>query len=273
LIKTLYKKNNKNLEKLNFLKDIKRFLSVIWFFDDNYNLSNIKREKILPIKSINSQIWEDIETINNEFIKLVKNFLWNKNQQLIDNIYNIVWELLNNICHHSWVEDINSNSWDVIISANYQSWQFFDKKNFIQISIVDSWKWILASVRQKVSKIETAKEAIKKALQPWFTWWTTLQNSSKNFQWIYNAWIWLTTTLDIVKRLKWDLFIWTKDCLFCYNWKKDKEKFIKIPNWTWTFVVFNLYTDYNIEVSFSDIKNQLLWNNKDEIFDINFDLW
>jgi len=279
LIKTFYddkKIKITNLVTIEFSRNTRIFLYNLWFFDDlsDYSISDTKRQKILPIKTINSQDWKDIESTGNEFYNMLNEYLWAWNKQLTMNISSMIWELLNNISNHSWTTDLNDNTWEVIISANYQSWQYFQKKRFIQISIVDSWIWILSSVRKKASWIDNAEDAIKKALECWFTWWTTLEKGSRNFSWIVNAWVWLTTTLEIVKELHWDMFIWTKDCLYCYNWKEDKEYFENISNWKWTFVVFNIYTDSNSDIDFQKLREDLLWKTKnDSKLEKSIDFW
>lgn len=274
IIKTHFEKNNLIINDLVFSDNVKSFLNNLWFFNKNdYCISNLKRSKILPLKTINSQDWSEIEEIWNEFYKLLSEFL-PENTKFIANISSIIWELLNNISHHSWKKDVYDDTWDVIISTNYQSWQCYNNKSFVQISIVDSWIWILSSVRKKKPEISKASDAIMKALELRFTWWTTLDPKNKNFSWITNRWIWLTATFDILKKLKWDLFIWTKDCLFSYNWKQDKEYYDKIINWSWTFIVFNIYLDWNSDIDFSKIKQDLLWegwNIKD--IEINIDFW
>ena len=275
IIKTSHEKYNKDLNKLLFSSWTNNFLNLLWFYDNReYNISKIKRSKILPLKTINSQDWTDIDNISNEFYEILNEFLWYKNIWLTKNITCMIWELLNNISNHSWKSDLYDNTWEVTILSNYQSGQYYKKNNFIQISIVDSWKWILSSVRKKLPDIQNTEEAIKKALEPWFTWWTTLNDNNKNYNWTYNAWIWLTTTLDIIKKLGWDLFIWTKDCLYCYNWKKWDESFLKMPNWVWTFVVFNIYTDNVLEIDFSELRKQLLNDSiLSQDFDLNIDFW
>jgi hypothetical protein len=275
ILKT-YIDNNKDfdIKKLSFSSNTNSFLHSLWFFNsDDYCISTIKRNKILPLETINSQDWSEIDVINNNFRELLGEFLWNNNK-LLNNISLIIWELLNNISHHSWWKDLNDNTGDVMIYANYQSWQYYNWKNFVQISIVDSWVWILASVRKKEKLIEKADDAIRKALEVWFTWWTILDNKSKNFSWITNHWIWLSVTYDTLKELKWDLFIWTSDCLFSYDWKENKEYFDEISKWKWTFIIFNIYTDWNTDVDFSKIKKDLLW--KDWIIkniERNIDFW
>lgn len=277
LIKTFYdyKWIPLNPELIKFYSNTSSFLFSLWFFDVcEYCIPTTKRKKILPIRTINSQDWRDIEDIGNEFYNILNEYLWEENKQLINNITKMIWELLNNISNHSWGTDLNDNTWEVIISANYQSWQYFERTNFIQISIVDSWVWILSSVRKKIPWINSSKDAIKKALECWFTWWTTLEKWKRNFSWIVNAWVWLTTTLEIVKELRWDMFIWTKDCLYCYNWKEDKESFEDIDNWKWTFVVFNIYTDTDSDVDFDKLRIELLWKNKNDLkLEKSIDFW
>ena len=279
LIKTFYddkKIKITNLVTIEFSRNTRIFLYNLWFFDDlwDYSISDTKRQKILPIKTINSQDWKDIEDIGNEFYNMLNEYLWQWNKQLTLNISSMIWELLNNISNHSWTADLNDDTWEVIISANYQYWQFFQKKWFIQISFVDSWIWILSSVRKKASWIDNAKDAIIKALECWFTGWTTLEKGNRNFSWIVNAGVWLTTTLEIVKELHWDMFIWTKDCLYCYNWKENKEYFENIGNWKWTFVVFNIYIDTNSDIDFHKLREDLLWKNKNDLkLEKSIDFW
>lgn len=275
IIKTYFENNKLDINKNIFWEHTNSFLKSLWFFEENeYCIWKLKQNRILPIKTINSQEGKEIEVINNEFHNLLKEFLWAENISLTRNISSMIWELLNNISNHSWETDISDNTWEVIISANFQSWQYYEWKKFIQISIVDSWIWIVSSVRKKIPNIQTAKEAILKALEARFTWWTTLSIDSKNFTWITNRWIWLTTIQETIKKLKWDLFIWTKDCLYCYNWADDKPIFEEIPTWKWTFVVFNIYTNNNFDIDFEKIKINLLWENmKNTGIENTIDFW
>lgn len=114
-------------------------------------------------------------------------------------------------------------------------------------------------------------------MEPKFSWGTTLENKWKDWAWIYNAWVWLTTSFEIIKKLAWDIFIWTKDCLFSYNWEIRKEYFELIQTWKWTFVVFNIYTDRDIEVDFDDIRTKYMSFGskclKNQDFDNNIDFW
>ncbi len=272
IIKTYCENKKINKKQLIFDNNVKNFLDKLWFY--NWEC-NILKETILPIRTITTQYSDDeIEETTNDFDKLLKNYLWAWKDSLIRNIIKILWELLNNISHHSWKKDLNSDLW-VLISENFQSWQYYKKNNFLQIAIVDSWVWILSSVRRVLPHIQTAEDAIKKALEPKFTWWTTLNCMWKDLSWFYNAWVWLTTSLETIKRLEGDIFIWTKDCLFSYNWKEKQEKFEKIQTWKWTFVVLNIYTKKDININFVDIRKWYLWDNSLEIkdFDNNIDFW
>ena len=264
ILKTYAKSKDIDLDNLNFEKKVKLFLDEINFFDDSN--FNIKAKNILPISTIHTQDWNDIDEITNNFWELLKCFLWNKEKKLVSNMTNMLWELLNNVAHHSGETDKNGYNSLSMINYNFHSWQFFYKENFIQIAIVDAWIWILSSVRKKIPKIQETSEAIKKALEANFTWWSIL-----NKNWISNAGIWLTVTFDTIKKLWWDMFIWTKDCLFSYNWDSKKSLFEKIPNWKGTFVILNIYTNKETNVNFYDIKNNYLknWNN----VDLNINFW
>lgn len=250
------------------IKNIDDYISYIFakaFYEkEKLEFKNNKFDsKNFLITTIHNQNWNDVDIINNKFIELIWNNI--KDKDFIANFYNIVWELLNNICHHSGIKDLNDNSWNVIISANYHSVYIDENQNIIQVIVVDSGKWILKSVREKIPKIKSAKEAILKALEPWFTGGTILK--SNNYNWIYNAGIWLTVTYNIIKRWKWDLFIWTKDSLFSYDGKREKEDFIDIPNWAGTFIILNLYIDNLVGVNFMEMKKDLLINDDNENLD------
>lgn len=262
LVKTFSKNKEIDISEFEFNLKVKTFLNSLNFYENNFK-SQI--DKILPIRTINSQDWLEVDEITNEFWDLIKKFLWAWNEKLASNMVKMLGELLNNIAHHSWTPDIYNKN-QAFIEANYQSWQYFEWANLIQIAIVDSGIWILSSVRKKDRSIQNSEEAIKKALEPNFTWWTVLNNS-----WISNAWIWLTVTLEMIKELKWDIFIWSKECLFSYNWNTQEELYEMIPSWKWTFVVLNIYTNNGIDIDILDIRNKYLKN--DENFDLDLNFW
>lgn len=263
LLKTFAKNKKIELNNFAFKNQVKSFLNNLNFFDDNCKILN---KKVLPIRSILNQEWLEIDEITNEFWNLFKIFLWDWKENLISNMITMLWEMLNNIAHHSWTPDrLNRNQ--SFIEANYQSWQFFDKKNFIQIAITDAWIWILSSVRRKDNKIQTAEDAIKKALEPHFTWWTITNKNG-----ISNAWMGLTVTREMMKAIWWDFFIWTLDCLYSYNWKTWEENFERIPKWKWTFIVLNIYVNKESDISMLDIRKEYLKEN-DENFDLNLNFW
>lgn len=262
LIKTFSKDKNIDISEFEFKPKVKNFLNSLNFYDEN---CETEVDKILPIRNIPTQEWKEVDLITNEFWDLIKKFLWSWKEKLASNMIKMIWELLNNIAHHSWEIDKNNHN-QAFIYDNYQSGQYFDKSNLIQIAIVDAWIWIFSSVRKKDKNIKTAKEAIKKAFEPHFTWWTIL-----NSNWISNAWLWLTVTLEIIKKLKWDMFVWTKDYLYSYHWKKWEEIYEKIPTWKWTFVVLNIYTKEEAEIDIFDVRNKYL--NEEEVFDIDLNFW
>lgn len=262
LLKTYAKENNIDLHSYTFDFNVHSFLKRLNFFDDQHE---IQSPWILPIRTITSQATEEIDKTTNLFSDLLTQFTWNKKQKLMKNIQAIIGEMLNNIDHHSGTPDAD-NPEQVYISANYQSWQFYKKAKCIQIVVADAWIGIMASVRNKIREIERTEDAIKKALEPKFTWGTRLNNSGHS-----NAWMWLTTTLEAIKQLGWDLFIGTRDCLFSYNGRTWEEKYETIPLWKGTFVIFNIYTDTDINIDFSDIKNTFF--EKDENFDFDGIFW
>ncbi|MDD3302103.1 MAG: ATP-binding protein [Candidatus Gracilibacteria bacterium] len=267
LIKTFYDNNGIDIkpDTICFSRNTRIFLYDLGFFDiGEYCISSTKRKKILPIKTVNSQYGENIDNISNEFYGILSEYLGVNNKQLINNITKMIGELLNNICNHSGTPDVNDNTGEVIISANYQSGQYFQRKNFIQISIVDSGVGILSSVRKKVPGINNSEDAIKKALECGFTGGTTLEKGSRNFSGMVNAGVGLTTTLEIIKVLGGDIFIGTKDCLYSYDGKEDKESFEKMDNWKGTFVVFNIYTDTDSDVNFDKLRIDLLGKSKND---------
>ena len=73
--------------------------------------------------------------------------------------------------------------------------------------------------------------------------------------------MWLTKTKEILKQLKWDLFIWSRDYLYCYNWEKDKEEFVKFEkSWRGTYIAINLYYDKIWKIdknSYNELENDL----------------
>lgn len=261
LTKTFADWKDIDINEFKFDDKVDSFLRTLNFYDNDC----INNSKILPIRTIPNQDWPENDLIANEFNNLIKKFLWTWKENLVSSMYKILWELLNNIAHHSWEID-KSNPSQAYIFPNYESWQYFEGSNLIQMAIVDAWIWILSSVRKKKREIQTAEEAIKQALEPHFTWWTILNNN-----WISNAWLWLTVTLEIIKRLKWDIFIWTMDCLYSYNWNSWKEYYEKIPSWKWTFIVINVYTKEESNIDISNIRWKYLKN--DEIFDLNLNFW
>lgn len=261
VIKSFFDLHQMDIGNVSFSNsNVTSFLKILWFFDENdYSIVESKQKKILPIRTINSQDWTDIEIITNEFSNLLIEFLWRDYENLIAPMTKMIWELLNNISDHSGERDLYDETWEVIISANYQSWQFYSKKNFIQIAIIDTWVWFLNSVKKKAPEILTARDAIEKALEARFTWGTTLDPNNRNFSWITNRWIWLTTTLEILKKLEGDLFIGTRECLYGYNGKTKETIFEDMPLvWKWSIVIFNIYTDKNIGLDFMEIEEKLL---------------
>lgn len=67
------------------------------------------------------------------------------------------------------------------------------------------------------------------------------------------------------------MFVWTKDYLYSYHWKKWEEMYEKIPTWKWTFVVLNIYTKEEAEIDIFDVRNKYL--NEEEVFDIDLNFW
>jgi len=267
LIKTFFEKNNLDLNQIKFSKESMEFLTTLWFFNQkDFDLSNLKMKKILPIKTIDSSE-EEINDISEEFEKLLKEYLIVEDKRLLEDFYTMTSELLNNIVHHSWKRDVFDNTEDEEICSNFQTGQYFLKSNFIQIAIVDSGIWIYASIKKKHKNIKTTQMALEKAFLEGVTGGYTHKLKKKDLKNQSNRWIGLTKCLNIVKENKWDLLLWTKDCLFTYEgktWKKNYENFDN-NLWTWTFIVFNIYIENNkdnlikesktIEDSWIDFKN------------------
>jgi hypothetical protein len=219
----------------------------------------------VPIYSITA-IWDE-ENIGIEFMKVLNKKIINK-EYLLNGVQKVIWECLNNIIDHSWSLDYNKD-W---IRCNYSSWQYFKQKDFIQIAIVDGGIGILSSLRKKYPNLESWKDAIKKALEAKISGWKSLSRENKEYIQYSNRWIWLTTTLEIIKKLKWDLFIGSRDYIFTYCWSTWKTNFIDIKNtaWLWTFVVLNIYS-IDITLNISEIESNILWIDD---FDINnIDFW
>lgn len=128
IIKTYCDKNKINLNNLKFDDNVEEFLNKLWFYDWKYEIS---KDTVLPIKTITTQYCDDeIEETTNKFGELLKEYMWKWKDNIIRNIIKILWELLNNISHHSWEKDLLNDDWKVFISQNYQSGQYYSKKTF-----------------------------------------------------------------------------------------------------------------------------------------------
>lgn len=240
LIKTYLKDKEIDLDKVLFNNSVADFIDKIWFFDNNYKLDWIQnKSKILPIYSIKWwQNKDEVQEISNEFYKQLNLILDENNMYVLEDLVMAISELLNNIEHHSEKE-----FW--LIAENYSSAQIYSKnKQCLQIAIVDSWIWIFSSIRWKYS-IKNTKEAILKSLEKWVTGVSQLEKWNLGY---HNQWLGLFKTKEIIKKLNWDLFIWTREILYIFDW--NSEEFITLPNiWKWTFIVLN--------IDFSNI-----WKNK-----------
>lgn len=256
IIKSYAKDRKIDLNKLIFNNSVADFIDQIWFFDSIYQLDWEKnKSKILPIYSIN---WwgekDEVEEISNKFYNQLDLILDDDKKWVLKYLSTAISELLNNIEHHSEKE-----FW--LIAENYSSGQIYSKnKQCLQIAIVDSWIWIFSSIRSKYN-IKDTKEAILKALERWITWTTQLEKWNK---WYNNQWLWLFETKEIIEKLNWDLFIWTKDILYIFNW--NNEEFIKLPNnWKWTFIVLNI-DFYKSWKKSKNSYNEIYEDNLDNLF-------
>lgn len=261
LIKSYTLNKKSELDSFDFNNNVNSFLNSINFFQEK----KIWVDYILPIMSISSR-WDE-EKIWWLFMKIINDKIKNK-QNLLNWIQKIIWECLNNIIDHSWSEEYNID-W---LRCNYSSWQYYYRKEFLQIAIVDNWIWILKSLRKKYPEIQCWKEAIKKALEAKISWWKSLSRDNIQYTQYSNRWIWLTTTLEIIKKIKWDLFIWSRDYIYSYCWKTWKEEFIDIKDniWWWTFIILNIYSSDLIDLNISEIESKILWVKEKDIF---IDFW
>lgn len=255
IIKADADRNNRDIKKYIYDSPVKSFLTNEWFFDSTERC--ILSKKVLPILSIGEE--SDVEKHSNSFWKILDSHLTCK-KEFIWNLKRIIWELLQNIFDHSWFQ----NS----VIYNYSSWQFYNKPKVLQISVVDCWKWIFSSLTRRYPEIKNSWEAIIEALKPEISWWRILTSDCDitNYQ-TYNKWLWLSTTKAIIENLWWELFIWSRDYLYCYS-KENKVEMIKLPEvnkWIWTFVIINIPVKDKKVINIDDINNELLW--KDKVFD------
>lgn len=258
LLKVHSFKHGLDLDTFKFTNNVRFFLSNLNFFDDK---CKINAKNVVRLSTI-TQDW-DVEIISNKFFDVLEWYI-EHHPSLLTWVKHIIWEWLNNVYDHSW-----SEQW---LLNNYSSWQYFTNWWFLQICISDWWVWILSTIRKKYQEIQSTKEAVKKALEAKVSWWKFLNKEYRNLIQYSNRGIWLTTTLEILKRLKWDLFICTKDILYTFNWETWKEKFIDISDrlWTWTFLVINVYSNDN-DVNIEEIEKMLLWDKNDEKGVVNID--
>ena len=231
LIKTYVKDRKIDFDNLIFTNSVEEFIDKIWFFDNNYKLWwEVNKRKILPIYSINWW-WEtdEVEEISNKFYEQLDLILEEDKKYVLQDLVMAISELLNNIEHHS-----EKTFW--LVAENYSSAQIYSRnKQCLQIAIIDSWIWIFSSIREKYN-IQNTQEAILKSLEKWVTWTTQLEKWNSGY---HNQWLWLFKTKEIIKKLNWDLFIWTKDSLYTFDWENEEFENLK-NNWRWTFIVLNI---------------------------------
>lgn len=233
LISSYCGKNEIPLDEIMFHDNVKPFLKNIGFF---WGECSIKAENVFPMKSVCNR--EDVDSVTTHLMQIFHSFVHLKNKDFLEpKIADLISEGLNNVADHSW--DFTNNC---------ISWQFFHKRNCLQIAIVDSGVWIFSHLR-KIYSIENSEEAIKLALMPEISGWKRPDMTSRSFTWTYNAWMGLHKIQEILKQVKWDLFLGTKESLYCYNWIDDKESYISISDskWIGTFLVFNIYSDRDIQ--------------------------
>lgn len=214
--------------------------------------------KLLSIDSI-----EDVEKHSISFWEILSKYI--DNEKLVWNMKRVVWELLQNISDHSWMNNC--------VIYNYSSWLKFPTTWILQISIVDTWKGIYNSLIKRYPEIKNSWEAIIKALIPQVSWWNILNKDDwYNPHKTYNQWIWLSTTKEVVERLWWSLFIWTRDYLYQYSeWKEKLEKFSNDHQWLGTFVVISVPTNNSQWVNIDLINKWLLWEESSIDKNINID--
>jgi hypothetical protein len=117
LIKTYAKTFDKNLQDFVFDEKVNWFLNEIGFYDNTFKLSNHNtQKKITPIYSI-VWFWE-VEKISSNFYDRLEIILWKQYKSTLVNLSNAIFELLNNIEHHSW-----ANLWE--IADNFSSAQIY----------------------------------------------------------------------------------------------------------------------------------------------------
>ncbi len=262
LIKTYVQDKGLNIKDCIFDDNVDWFLSQIGFYDWKYNLVNdYAIHNVSPIHTINSMSWEEIEQIVNKIYLQISSQLWNEYKTVVNKLNDALSELLNNIQHHAWTIE----KWDEItenIPFNFSASQIYRNDETIHIAIVDSWVWIFSTIRKTNPSIwEDVEKAIKLALKRWVSGASQI----KKYYWIHNQWLGLPKTKDIIKNLEWELFIGTRDKLYYFSWKKDKEKIFDLPiKWKGTFLV--LLVDYWHLASKIWQKNKNDYNELDSLF-------
>ena len=275
LLKIHAEKNEVNLRDFSLVPRVSEFLERVGFFDSDFQ---IKRKTVLPLSTVNFR-WDE-EEISSKFRYILENCIY-QDDSLLNSLSKIIWEGIQNIVDHSWDSEDNMNSsLSDGMKYNYSTWLYFPRKEFIQIVIADGGRWILSSLRRSWKNINDTQEAIGLALKAWVSGWKSLNRENREFTQISNRWIGLTTSKEIIKKLKWDFFIWTRDKLYCYCGKNDTETYVDISGMSWvgTFLVFNIYSwdnlndlDININELEEIILNSIYWGDNSEWQEINID--
>lgn len=272
LITSFHKKNNNyKINKSSFNSDVWSFMDRVWVYSQLkiFNITNpfIWNNKNL-IEVTNIKNWYDVDIVSNKFINnLSKNFCNDSKKhidetEIIDNIRYTLQELFNNILNHS--TDIN---------CNFSSGHYNKNNKTIQFAIVDSWIWIKKDIEKTNKNITSDKQAIITALQMWKSWklidWKSINTNPYNTN--ENAWYWLTVVSKIIKDNDWDIVIWTGNYIYVYDSFSKNEYYTKIPEWKWTFVFFNMYTNkmniFDYWTILCNLKNK---DNSELIEEINF---
>jgi hypothetical protein len=255
LIKTFSKKKGREykLDTLEFNWNVKSFLNNLNFFNEEMH---IRVNYVTKIETLN-QRWDE-ESIWNHYSEVFSRYVKEENS-LLKYILKIIWEALNNVIDHSWgFEETDIGGFREWMLYNHTGGQYFKKPNFLQIAIVDWGIWISSSLKKWWINTSSTKDAILKSLKAWISWWN-IRTEQKNYAQHFNRGIGLTTTKEIIKLVKGDLFIGTKDTLYCYDWSRDKEEFEDISNnkWIWTFLAINIYSKEEISV-YEDLESRIL---------------
>lgn len=255
LIKTFSKKKGREykLDTLEFNWNVKSFLNNLNFFSEDMYISV---DNVTKIETLN-QRWDE-EDIWNHYSEVFSRYV-KEESKLLKYILKIIWEALNNVIDHSWwFEEIDNVEPRGGMLYNYTGGQYFKRWDFLQIAIVDWGIWIFSSLKKWWIDVSSTKDAISKSLEVWISWWN-IRPKQKNYSQYFNRGIGLTTTKEIIKLVKGDLFIGTKDALYCYDGSRDKEEFEDISNniWGWTFLAINIYSKEEIS-DYEDLERRIL---------------